>query len=173
MAAAEGAGEGALPFLLKHSLHPASHTLVGGEKQGNSSELLIFVWAQVHSFSGFGLGVCTASGVGPRWGCGFPGFQWGEGSLGHSEWFTLTETGSQTHLYLGSQQPQSLVRPGRLGTRVHASTEAGPSSEGAVHCFLGMDAALTGCLQLRGPNKLAVPGLTAVTILETGQGPGQ
>lgn len=43
----------------------------------------------------------------------------------------------------------------------------------AVYCFLGTDAALTGCLQLRDPSRLVVPGLTAVTILETGQGPGQ
>lgn len=43
----------------------------------------------------------------------------------------------------------------------------------AVYCFLDTDAALMECLQLRGPSRLAVPGLTAVTILETGQGPGQ
>lgn len=43
----------------------------------------------------------------------------------------------------------------------------------AVYCFLGTDAAQTGCLQLRDPNRLVVPGFTAVTILETGQGPGQ
>lgn len=37
----------------------------------------------------------------------------------------------------------------------------------------GMDAALMGCLQLRGPSRLAAPDLTAVTIPGTGQGPGQ
>lgn len=70
-------------------------------------------------------------------------------------------------LYLDSllcRQPQSLVLPvERQGREVRV----------AVYCLLGTDAALMECLQLRAPDRLAVPGLTAVTIQETGQGPGQ
>lgn len=77
----------------------------------------MFVWAQVHPFSGFGIGgvrcikhrLFTVRAV--------PSLSSGgcEESLGHAEWFALTGTGSQTHLYLDSllcRQPQSLVLPG-------------------------------------------------------------
>lgn len=51
--------------------------------------------------------------------------------------------------------------------------EGGVGLAVSVYCSLGTDAAPMGCLQPRGPSRLAAPGLTAVTIPGTGQGPEQ
>lgn len=72
-----------------------------------------------------------------------------------------------------SKRPQSPFRSGSLGPRIHGRAGLGWAVSVAVYYSLGMDAARMGCLQLRGPSRPAAPDLTAVTILGTGQGPGQ
>lgn len=112
------------------------------------------------------LEMCIASKVLCR-GCSFLGSRGSEESLGHAEWLALTGQAVWSALEPGSTWMFKFYQAPWKGR------DRGRAVRVAVYCFLGTDAALTECLQLRGPNRLVVPGLTAVTILETGQGPGQ
>lgn len=95
-----------------------------------------------------------------------------EQSLWHGERYRSAQEQALSDSFL-NKPPQSPFRSGSLGPSIRGRAGLGWAVSVVVYYSLGMDAAQMGCLQLRGPSRLAAPDLTAVTIPGTGRGPGQ